>query len=69
MADVLFVAGLAALASGTVRVVDLSQPLSAATPVIGLPPPFAQSAPFSIDGGFRVRCGRSRLVLEQHHPG
>ena len=39
---------IAALASGSVRVVDLSQPLSADTPVIGLPPPFAQSAPFSM---------------------
>jgi len=38
----------AALVSGAVRVVDLSQPLSADTPVIGLPPPFAQSAPFSM---------------------
>ena len=37
-----------ALASGAVRVVDLSQPLSPETPVIGLPPPFAQSAPFSM---------------------
>ena len=37
-----------ALAGGAVRVVDLSQPLSPETPVIGLPPPFAQSAPFSI---------------------
>ena len=37
---------IAALASGAVRVVDLSQPLSADTPVIALPPPFAQSAPF-----------------------
>jgi hypothetical protein len=33
----------AALVSGAVRVVDLSQPLSADTPVIGLPPPFAQT--------------------------
>ena len=39
---------IGALASGAVRVVDLSQPLSADTPVIGLPPPFAQSAPFSM---------------------
>lgn len=38
----------AALAAGTVRVVDLSQSLSAQTPVIGLPPPFGQSAPFSM---------------------
>ena len=37
-----------ALASGQIRVVDLSQPLSPKTPVIGLPPPFAQSFPFSI---------------------
>ena len=39
---------ISALASGAVRVVDLSQPLSHETPVIGLPPPFAQSAPFSM---------------------
>ena len=38
----------AALASGQIRVVDLSQPLSPHTPVIGLPPPFAQSSPFNI---------------------
>ncbi len=37
---------LAALAGGTVEVVDLSAPLDAATAVIALPPPFAQSAPF-----------------------
>jgi kynurenine formamidase len=43
-------AGLAkALASGTVRVVDLSQTLRPATPVIQLPPEFAQSAPFRIE--------------------
>ncbi len=47
MADVLS-SLIGALASGAVRVVDLSQPLSADTPVIGLPPPFAQSAPFSM---------------------
>lgn len=39
---------IAALAEGSVQVVDLSQPLSPETPVIGLPPPFAQSAPFSM---------------------
>jgi kynurenine formamidase len=38
-----------ALASGAVRVVDLSQKLSPETVVIGLPPIFAQSAPFSIE--------------------
>ena len=45
MADVLS-SLVAALAAGAVRVVDLSQPLSPDTPVIGLPPPFAQSSPF-----------------------
>ncbi len=39
---------IAALATGAVKIVDLSQPLSAQTPVIGLPPPFAPSAPFSM---------------------
>ncbi len=39
---------IAALASGEVRVVDLSQPLSPETAVIGLPPPFARSAPFTM---------------------
>jgi kynurenine formamidase len=34
---------LAALASGAVRVVDLTQPLSERTPVIKLPPPFANT--------------------------
>ena len=47
MADVLS-SLIGALASGAVRVVDLSQPLSAETQVIGLPPPFAQSPPFSM---------------------
>ena len=48
MADLL--AGLmAGLASGAVRVVDLSQVLEAETPVIGLPAPFAQSAPFRME--------------------
>ena len=36
-------------ASGGVRVVDLSQTLRPATPVIQLPPEFAQSAPFRIE--------------------
>lgn len=39
----------AGLATGKVKVVDLSQPLSPATVVIGLPPQFAASAPFSIE--------------------
>lgn len=37
-----------ALLDGSVRVVDLSHPLRASTPVIGLPPPLAQSSPFSM---------------------
>ena len=39
----------AALASGRVRVVDLTQTLSPSTPVIGLPPPNANSNPFTIE--------------------
>ena len=37
-----------ALASGTVRVVDLSQPLGPETPVIDLPPQFGQSPPLTV---------------------
>ena len=48
MADILAPL-ISALASGAVRVVDLSQPLSAETQVIGLPPPFAQSSPFRMN--------------------
>jgi kynurenine formamidase len=35
------------LASGAVRVVDLTQPLSEQTPVLQLPPPFANTPPLS----------------------
>lgn len=38
-----------ALASGGVEVIDLAQPLEPGTPVISLPPPFGQSAPFRIE--------------------
>jgi kynurenine formamidase len=38
---------LDALAGGAVRVVDLTQPLSEGTPVIQLPPPFANTPPLS----------------------
>jgi kynurenine formamidase len=38
---------LDALAGGAVRVVDLTQPLSERTPVIGLPPPFANTPPLA----------------------
>jgi kynurenine formamidase len=37
----------AALASGTVEVIDLTQDLSSETPVLQLPEPFGQCAPFS----------------------
>lgn len=36
------------LASGSIRVVDLTQPLGEDTPVIRLPPPFAPSPPLTI---------------------
>ena len=39
----------AGLASGAVRVVDLTQPLGPATPVIGLPPQFGSSPGVSIE--------------------
>ena len=38
-----------ALATGRVEVVDLTAPLSAETPVIQLPPQFAQTAPFELE--------------------
>ena len=38
-----------AIAGGGVRVVDLSQTLGPSTPVIGLPPPFAPTRPFSLE--------------------
>jgi kynurenine formamidase len=38
---------LAGLAGGTVRVVDLTQPLSESTPVLKLPEPFANTPPLS----------------------
>jgi kynurenine formamidase len=37
------------LATGAVEVVDLTAPLSAETPVIQLPPQFAQTAPFQLE--------------------
>src|SRR5437899_859188 len=37
---------IAQLCSGAVRVVDLTKPLSPETPVISLPPQFADSPPF-----------------------
>jgi len=40
---------IGAMANGSVRVVDLTQPLEEATPVIELPPPFAPSPGVSIE--------------------
>ena len=40
---------VAALADGSIRVVDLTQTLRASTPVIQLPPEFAPSSPFRIE--------------------
>lgn len=37
------------LVSGKIRIIDLTQPLSAETPIIKLPQEFAQSAPFKIE--------------------
>jgi kynurenine formamidase len=37
-----------ALANGTVQIVDLTQPLSASTPILQLPPPFANTPRFSL---------------------
>jgi kynurenine formamidase len=37
------------LATGAVEVLDLTAPLSAETPVIQLPPQFAQTAPFELE--------------------
>jgi kynurenine formamidase len=39
----------AAIASGAIRVVDLTQTLQPSTPVIQLPPPLAQSRPFTME--------------------
>lgn len=38
-----------AIAKGRVEVIDLTQTLKPSTPVIALPPPFAQTKPFSIE--------------------
>ena len=40
---------ISGLERGTLRVVDLTQPLGPSTPVIGLPPPFAQSPGVTIE--------------------
>jgi hypothetical protein len=37
------------IASGRIRVIDLTVPLEPATPTIQLPPEFARSKPFSLE--------------------
>lgn len=49
MADDLLTRVAGAIASGGIRIVDLTQTLRPSTPVIGLPPPLAQTRPFSIE--------------------
>src|SRR5579875_3925630 len=49
MAENLLAQLLEALAKGSIRVVDLTQPLNAATPVIQLPAEFGQSRPFRLE--------------------
>src|ERR1700730_11149870 len=39
---------LGGIAGGSVEVIDLTAPLSEATPIIQLPPPFANTRPFSL---------------------
>jgi kynurenine formamidase len=48
MSDDLLMKLAAALAGGTVKVIDLTQTLRPSTPVIQLPPPIAPSDPFSM---------------------
>jgi len=49
MSQTLLAQVVAALDAGTLRVVDLSQPLGPETPVIGLPPQFASSPGVTMD--------------------
>ena len=40
---------LAGIGGGTIEVLDLTAPLSAETPILQLPEPFANTVPFSLD--------------------
>ena len=53
-----------ALADGSVRVVDLTQPLSETTPVLQLPPPFANTPGLSPRGHQPLRRPRPRLGVD-----
>ena len=57
---------LDALRTGRVEVVDLTAPLHSGTPIIQLPPPFANAAPFALTERQPLRRARPRLVLERH---
>ena len=57
---------LAAIRSAAIEVIDLTARLESTTPVIQLPPPFANTVPFSAARGQPVRRTRTRLVLERH---
>ena len=54
-----------AMATGRIEVVDLTAPLSADTPVIQLPPEFAQTARFELEELSRYDNRGPGLVLEQ----
>ena len=55
-----------ALRSGRVEVVDLTAPLHSGTPILQLPPPFANASPFGLDRDQPLRRARPGLVLERH---
>jgi kynurenine formamidase len=40
---------LSGLSGGTIEVVDLTAPLSSSTPILQLPPPFANTIPFALE--------------------
>ncbi len=49
MADSILAQFAAAILGGKIKIIDLSQPLEAATPIIQLPPEFAPSWPFRLE--------------------
>ena len=60
---------VAELGAGTLKIVDLTQPLGPATPVIGLPPVFASSPGVSLDVISQYNEKGPALVLEHHSDG
>ena len=60
---------VAELNAGTLKVVDLTQPLGPETPVIGLPPMFGSSPGVTIEVISQLRRQGARLVLEHAAPG